>query len=165
MSELGETLIEDARRRLADGYPRQIRAALEPLSDDQVWGRPNPAANSIGNLVLHLAGASRHFLGRGVGGGNYVRDRPGEFADEGRRPRAELLAALDEAADEADRVLGALDPGKLMEITDKAGEPHTVFALVQRVAHHWSVHTGQIVYAAKALREGALDEIWRRTMS
>jgi hypothetical protein len=32
------------------------------------------------------------------------------------------------------------------------------------VAHHWSVHTGQILHAAKALREGALDEVWVRTM-
>ena len=39
-----------------------------------------------------------------------------------------------------------------------------MLALVLRTAHHWAVHTCQIVYAAKALREGAFDELWAKTM-
>jgi hypothetical protein len=37
-------------------------------------------------------------------------------------------------------------------------------ALVQRTSHHWAVHTGQIVYAAKMLQAGAVDELWYKSM-
>lgn len=71
---------------------------------------------------------------------------------------------LEETVAETERVLGRLDPARLLEVSDRAGEPQTILALVLRTAHHWAVHTGQIVYAAKALREGAFDELWAKTM-
>lgn len=162
MSELGRTLIGDTRKRLVDAYPAQVQAALETLSDDQVWWRPNSTTNSVGTLVLHLVGSTHHFLGRGVGGRDYVRDRPGEFAE--RLPREELERRLAEVVAESGRVLDALEPGDLLQTSDRAGEAHTLAALLLRVAHHWSVHTGQILSTAKALREGALEDIWTRTM-
>ena len=61
-------------------------------------------------------------------------------------------------------MLGTLDLARLLEVSDRAGEPQTILALVLRMANHWAVHTGQIVYAAKALREGAFDDLWARTM-
>jgi uncharacterized damage-inducible protein DinB len=164
MSELGKTLVEDVRKRLVEAYPAQVRAALEALSDEQLWWRPNPGANSVGNLVLHLVGSTRHFLGRGVGGTDYVRDRPSEFAESGLRSREELEQVLEETVEETGRVLDALDPEGLLEVSERTGEPHTILGLLLRVSHHWSVHTGQILHPAKALREGALDEVWVRTM-
>jgi len=156
MSELGRVLIEDARKRLVEHYPAQIKEALLALDDDPLWWRPNPGANSIGNLVLHLVGSTRHFLGRGLGDSDYVRDRASEFSERGPVPREELLRHLEETVEEASRVLGALDAETLLDMSERAGEPQTLIALVLRVAHHWSIHTGQILFAAKALREGAL---------
>lgn len=163
MDDLGKALIDDVRRRLT-GYPAQVRAALEALDDAQVWQRPHAAANSVGNLVLHLCGSTRHFLGRGVGGSDYRRDRPAEFAEKGPLPRAELLRTLGDTLAEAERVLAAVSPGGLLEVKDCAGEPHTVLALLLRTAHHWGVHAGQIVYAAKALKDAPFDDLWRKTM-
>ena len=156
MSELGRALIEDARKRLVEAYPTQVKEALLALDDDQLWWRPNPAANSIGNLVLHLVGSTRHFLGRGVGGSDYVRDRASEFSERGPVPREVLLRHLEETVEEASRVLGAMDAEKLLDVSERVGEPQALIALVLRVTHHWSVHTGQILFAAKALREDAL---------
>ena len=99
-----------------------------------------------------------------MGGSDYRRDRPQEFAEKGPVPRAELLDVFEGTIAEAGRVLDALEPGRLLEVCDRAGEPQTLLALVQRTAHHWAVHTGQIVYATKALREGAFDELWMKTM-
>jgi uncharacterized damage-inducible protein DinB len=163
MDELGKALIDDVRKRLA-GYPAMVRAALEVLDDAQIWARPHASANSVGNLVLHLCGSTRHFLGRGVGGSDYRRDRPAEFAEKGPLPRAELLRAIEDTVAEADRVLAGVEPGLLLEVKDVAGETHTVLALLLRTAHHWGVHAGQIVYAAKALKEAPFDELWRKTM-
>lgn len=164
MEELARALIEDMGKRLAKGYPEQVRASLDALTDEQIWWRPNPTSNSVGNLVLHTCGSTRHFLGRGVGGSDYKRDRPGEFAEKGPIPREELRRTLDETVAEVGRVLAGLAPGRLLEVSDRAGEPQTVLALLLRTAHHWAVHTGQIVFAAKALKEGAFDELWRKTM-
>ncbi len=165
MSEIGRALVEDVRFRTTEGFPAQIRAALQALSDAQLWQRPQPGANAVGNLVIHLVGSTRLFLGRGVGGSDFVRDRPAEFAFQGPLPRAELLAELDAAVDEARRVFDGLDPNSLLETTSRVpGGPFSRLALLLRVSHHWAVHTGQIVYAAKAAREGALDELWMKTM-
>ena len=164
MDDFALMFLEDARKRLVSGYPAQVRAALLSLTDEQLWWRANSTSNSVGNLVLHVCGSTRHFLGRGVGGSDYRRDRPQEFAEKGPLPRPDLLRVLEETVAEVERVTQALAPHRLLEVSDRAGEPQTVFALVQRTAHHWAVHTGQIVYAAKALREGAFQELWMKTM-
>lgn len=163
MDDVAGAVIEDTRRRLR-GYPAQVRAALEALSDEQIWWRPNESSNSVGNLVLHLCGSTRHFLGRGVGHSDYRRDRPAEFAERGPIARAELLRALEDTVAEAERVLAAVDPAALLEVRDRAGDPQTVLALLLRTAHHWAVHCGQIVYSAKTLQAGAFDELWAKTM-
>jgi uncharacterized damage-inducible protein DinB len=162
MDDVSRAVIQEIRDRLTRGFPQQVRACLDSLSDEQVWWRPNPASNSVGNLVLHLCGSTRHFLGRAVGGTDYRRDRPAEFAEKGPIPRERLRATLEETV--AERVLASLGPARLQEVTDRAGEPFTVLNLLLRTSHHWAVHVGQMVYAAKALREGVFDELWMKTM-
>lgn len=163
MSEVGAYLVEDMRRRLA-GLAEQVRTCLQALSDDELWQRAHEKSNSVGNLVLHLCGSTRHFLGRGVGGSDYQRDRPAEFAERGPVPRAELLRALDDTLAESARVLAGVDPARLLESSDRTGRPMTTAELLVRVAHHWSLHTGQIVFDVKARKPGAFEELWMQTM-
>jgi len=47
MDELGRALIEEVRGRLVSGFPQQVRACLDALSDEQLWWRPNAASNSV----------------------------------------------------------------------------------------------------------------------
>ena len=160
---LGKFLIEDTRRRL-HGLAEQVRTCLAALTDAELWERAHEKSNSVGNLVLHVCGSTRHFLGRGAGGSDYQRDRPAEFAEKGPIPRSELLGVLDETLAESDRVLGGLQPERLMESNDRAGRTYTLAELLIRVANHWSLHTGQIVYDVKARKPGAFDELWMKTM-
>ena len=164
MDDVSQAVIDEVRGRLTQGFPQQVRACLDALTDEQLWWRPNPGSNSVGNLVLHLCGSTRHFLGRAVGGTDYRRDRPAEFAERGPLPKEKVRALLEETVAETDRVLAGLTPARLMEVTDRAGEPFTVLSLLLRTSHHWSVHVGQMVYAAKALRDGVFDELWMKTM-
>jgi len=164
MSDVGESFLKEARRRLVQHFPAQVRACLDALSDEDLWWRPNAEANSVGNLVLHMCGSSRHFLGRGVGGSDYQRDRPGEFAERGPIPRAELQRVLEETVAETARVLDGLSPDRLRETTDRVGDVQTMQYLVSRTSHHWATHTGQIVYATKLRSAGALNELWERTL-
>jgi uncharacterized damage-inducible protein DinB len=164
VSDVGESLIKEARRRLVEHFPAQVRACLDALSDGDLWWRPNEESNSVGNLVLHVCGSSRHFLGRGLGNSAYRRDRPGEFAERGPIPRAELQRVLEETVEETARVLDGLAPERLRETTDRAGDVQTMQYLVSRTSHHWAVHTGQIVYITKLRQPGALKELWERTL-
>lgn len=163
MSEVGRLLIDDTRRRIK-GLAEQVRTCVDALPDDDLWARAHEKANSVGNLVLHVCGSTRHFLGRAVGGTDYVRDRPAEFAERGPVPREDLLRILADTVAEADRVLEGLPPDRLMDVSDRAGKPYTLAELLLRTAHHWSLHTGQIVFDTKARRPGAFDELWMKTM-
>jgi hypothetical protein len=163
--ELGAAVLAEARRRLVKGFPDQVRDCLERLDEPKIWWRPHDASNSVGNLVLHACGSSRHFLGHIVGGLPYERDRKAEFAERGPIPRPDLFRLVDDVVAETSDVLDRLDPARLMEVRDVPREPpHTILALVLRTTHHWAVHTGQIVYATKLITQGALGELWMRTM-
>jgi uncharacterized damage-inducible protein DinB len=162
---LGAAVIEESRRRLVTGFPAQVRDCLDRLDDVQVWWRPHENGNAVGNLVLHMCGSSRHFLGYVVGGSDYRRNRKAEFAEREPITRADLCRLVDDTVNETDRILTALDPARLLDVREVPREPpHTVLALVVRTSHHWAVHTGQVVYATKALTARGLDELWMKTM-
>jgi uncharacterized damage-inducible protein DinB len=164
MDEIAKLLIAETRHRLVEAFPAPVRASLEALTEAEVWQRPNDKSNSVGNLVLHLCGSTRHFLGRAVGGSDYQRDRPAEFAEKGPLPKAELLRRLEETVEEARTILDALPPARLLETTDRVQKPIVVAELLLRVSHHWAVHTGQIIFQAKARQPAAFDELWMKTM-
>jgi uncharacterized damage-inducible protein DinB len=151
------------RSRITAVFPAQVRTALASLTDEQLWWRPNEKSNSIGNLVLHLTGSLNHFFNRNLGGLDYTRDRPAEFAERRLLPKAEVLALFDEMVANAERTFDRLT-------VDMLGTPspeptmHTIaFEDVMNVALHFSTHTGQIVWIAKMLNEGALDEVWMKS--
>lgn len=150
------------RVRLTRAFPRQVHAAVESLDDAQLWWRPNAHSNSVGALVRHLSGNIRTLVGRGIGGSSYVRDRDAEF--EGPPiSRVELLAEFDGAIAEADAVLGSLTAARLAAPSSDPSFYPTVLEDVLNVTIHMSTHVGQMVWIAKMLREGALDDVWRRT--
>lgn len=162
-NELGALLIDETRRRLT-GFVAQVRTCLEVLSDDEIWARTGETSNSIGNLVIHVCGSTRHFLGRGVGGSDYQRNRPAEFTEQGQIPRADLLRLLEEVAAEIEQVLATVTPGQLLEINDRTGKSFSIAQLLMRVSHHWATHAGQIVFDVKARKPGAFAELWMKTL-
>lgn len=164
MSAIADAVLTLAKNRLVLELPAQVRECLDLLTDEQIWWRPNPSSNSVGNLVIHLCGASRHFLGRGVGGSDYARNRDGEFAERGPIPKAELRRILDETVAESERVIGGLTEPRLLENTKNIEATMTVFAVLMRMSHHWAYHTGQIVFVTKLQREGKVQDLFRRTM-
>jgi hypothetical protein len=72
--------LDKSRYYLGTEYPQKIRLATKSLSHDDVWRRANEQSNSIGNLMLHLAGNIRHWIVSGIGGAPSTRDRAAEFA-------------------------------------------------------------------------------------
>jgi uncharacterized damage-inducible protein DinB len=155
--------LQVARSRLVVHQTEQLRACLQALDDQQIWWRPNEGANSIGNLVLHLCGSTRYYIGHVLGRSGYVRDRDAEFAERTMIPKTELLQRINETVTEADRVLSSFDPDRLLDTVESMGKPTSGAQVILHALIHYAAHVGQIVYATKMLRAGALDDIWRRT--
>jgi uncharacterized damage-inducible protein DinB len=161
-NSLDNVALEALRGRIVRILPTQIRTCVDELSEEQLWWRPNEQANSVGNLVLHLSGSMRHYLSRGVGGINYHRDRPAEFAERGPLPKDQLLEIFDETIDQAAQVLVSFNTSRFLEPTNEQNYVPTIFDLIFNIAIHIATHTGQIVYVTKMLKEGSVNELWIR---
>lgn len=133
-------------------YPRIVRC-LHHLSDEEIWWRPNRASNSTGNLVLHLAGNIRQWIGSGLEGKPDVRKRDREFQEQGPLPRQELLALLGREVRAACRALRHLPTASLSSHYQIQGFHVTGLQAVAHVTEHLAYHCGQIIYATK-LKEG-----------
>src|SRR6185295_8930393 len=161
-NKLSAVALEALRNRITKILPSQIRSCVEELSEEQLWWRPNEQANSVGNLVLHVSGSMRHYLSNRVGGIQYDRDRPAEFAERGPLPKQQVLETFDETIRQAAAILGSFDMSRFLDPTDEPDYLPTVFDLIFNISIHLAVHTGQIIYVTKALKEGALDDLWIR---
>ena len=138
--------------------PRLVQQ-LEALDDRQLWAVVPGVTNAVGNLLLHLNGNLREFVGRQIGGVAYTRDRAREFAAQDV-PRAELAAEL--------MGLAALIPSVLDELTAERwdemfpeqvlpGGPITNRQFVIHLYGHLNYHLGQIDYLRRTLTgQGAL---------
>lgn len=152
MAALGEALIAEARRRIAgESLPRILRC-IEELSDEAIWRRPNESVVSVGNLVLHLAGNVRQWIGSGLGGAPDERTRDAEFAEQGPMPREGLVRILNDTIRDAESVLETLDPDTLLEPRRVQGRQETGVSILVHVVEHFSYHTGQISLHTKLHR-------------
>ncbi len=146
---IAEKFLERSRYFLNNEYLPKIRLAIESVSDEAIWWRANESSNSIGNLMLHLAGNIRQWIVSGVGGAADVRQRSTEFRARGGKDKAALLAYLTAAVRDADDVLAALIADELGHPRQIQGRSTTVFEAVYHVVEHFSTHTGQIILLAK----------------
>ncbi len=153
MSDIAQAFIDQSRRFLFKEYLRKIERCVDELSEEDLWWRPNETSNSVGNLLLHLAGNVRQWIVHGVGGAHDVRQRQQEFDERNPLPAEVLLAGLREALEEVDRVLADLDPADLSQRCHIQGLEVTAFEAIYHVVEHFSTHVGQIIYITK-LRTG-----------
>jgi uncharacterized damage-inducible protein DinB len=160
--QIDRVILGFLRKRITQILPDQIRACLAELTDEQLWWRPNDESNSVGNLILHLSGSTRHYLGRAVGGFEYNRDRPAEFSERGPIPREQLLKIFNETIAQAEASFDSFDSSRLLSETDEPGYYGTLLEQMMGVALHLATHTGQIIYATKLLKEGSTDELWMK---
>lgn len=138
--------------------PRLLQQ-LEAFEDRHLWAVVPGVANSAGNLLLHLNGNLREFVGRQLGDVDYARDRAREFAAKDVA-RAELVADL--------TGLVALIPGVLEQLTAERwdemfpeqvlpGGPVSNRQFVIHLYGHLGYHLGQIDYLRRTLTgQGAL---------
>jgi len=143
---------ETERRLLGEGFPR-LRQCLAMLTEEEIWRRPNPHSNAVGNLVLHLCGNVLQWIGSGLGGLPDKRRRQLEFGERGPVPREELLAKLKEAEETVRTVLAGIGPDDLLALHPVQTFEENGLSILVHVTEHFSYHTGQVTYFTKALKD------------
>ncbi len=152
---VARSFIEQAREFLTNEYLPKIERCLENLTDEQVWWRPSPESNSIGNLLLHLSGNARQWIVSGLGTERDQRIRQKEFDQRSVIPRSELLSQLKQTLREVDSVLAGFDHERILDRYQIQGSEVTALEAIFHVTEHFSMHTGQIILLTKML--GQID--------
>ncbi|HEX8843044.1 MAG TPA: DinB family protein [Pyrinomonadaceae bacterium] len=153
MDKTARAFIAKARDLLSEEYLPKIERCLERLSDEEVWWRANHESNSIGNLLLHLAGNARQWIVCGVGGVAVdERVRQQEFDRRSGMTGREVLELLRETVAEVDDVLARFEQSRILEGRRIQGYDVTVLEAVFHVVEHFSMHTGQIILLTKMLK-------------
>ena len=151
-SSLRTEFIAQAHHSLLRHHLPRIERCVNMLSETEVWWRPNPQSNSVGNLLLHLEGNVRQWIVSGLGGAPDNRQRDLEFSESGPLPHAEILARLRKTVRRAARVVARLSTANLLRQYQIQRFRVTGLEAVFHVAEHFAFHTGQIIYATKSLR-------------
>lgn len=121
------------------------------LSDEQVWWRPRPDMNSIGNLILHLTGNVKQMIVSSLGGELDDRDRPAEFAARGPVPKGELLRRLSDVVSRAKAVLGATTADEFCRVRRVNTFDLTGAGAVVRCVAHFRGHTQEIIHLTRTI--------------
>lgn len=143
---------------LAALFHRDLTRLVEQLgafpADDALWQRRG-STNTPGNLVLHLEGNLREFIGRQLGRLNYTRDRPSEFGAAGITI-TELVRRIEDVRTLVSSTLTKLDPQDLEKPYPEnvLGVPLTTGAFLIHLYGHLNYHLGQIDYLRRMLTEG-----------
>ncbi|MBM3735863.1 MAG: DUF1572 domain-containing protein [Acidobacteria bacterium] len=148
--ELDRVYLDTAARTL-EQLSGRIVTCLEKLSHEQIWFRAGDHENAVGNLVLHLCGNVRQWIGHGAGQLPNVRDRDSEFAARGEMDRGTLIARLNETIAIAQDVLRSGNAEMLARRARIQGYDVPVLEAVFHSVQHFAQHTGQILFITKNL--------------
>lgn len=121
-------------------------------SEEKIWIIDKQIANSSGNLCLHIAGNLNTYIGKELGGINYIRNRDQEFSLK-NIPRTELVKKITGLMSMIDKVLSKLDEAELSKeyplfVLDT--RTSTEYMLVH-LATHLAYHLGQVNYHRRLL--------------
>ncbi len=160
--ELAAAVGAEAAHELADALDK-IEHCLGQLSEPQVWQRPQPALNSVGNLLLHLCGNLRQWVVAGLGGAPDVRDRPAEFTERGPIPKEELRRRLREVVGEARGVLARQTARQWLAARRIQGFDVTGLGALFSSVPHFRGHTQEIVHMTRSLLGDSYRYQWQPT--
>src|SRR5580765_9105213 len=108
LPDVSRQFLSDSRTFLTHDYLPKIERCMSQLTPEQIWSRSNEASNSIGNLLLHLAGSSRYWAIEVIGGKPIGRVRQSEFDRREPISGEQLMADLRAAVSEVDRRLAEI---------------------------------------------------------
>ena len=143
-------------KEIAGLFWRDINKVMEQVrafpEEHLLWETRPGVSNSAGNLVLHLIGNLREYVGRQLGGITFTRQRPKEFSDKAVSA-ADLIQRLEEVASLVSEVVA-----KFPESGLSAKFPENVLGFEMTNAYflihligHLNYHLGQIDYLRRVV--------------
>jgi uncharacterized damage-inducible protein DinB len=141
---------------LAAIFRRDLTKLLQEVQgfpdDDSIWLTPAGMNNSPGNLVLHLEGNLREYIGRQIGGIAFQRARPLEFSSKGLM-RAELSNRIEQLISAIPEVLQKMPASRLDEMYPEnvLGQPLSIAHFLLHLVGHFNYHLGQIDAARRGV--------------
>src|SRR4051812_44605596 len=136
-------------QELAGLFRRDLTRLLQQLhafpQSAALWQCAPGVTNSAGNLMLHLEGNLREFVGRILGGVAYTRERDREFADR-EIPMAEMEARIGGLSRLVPDVIQALSPSQVEALfpENPLGSPMSTQQFLIHLHGHLNYHLGQI---------------------
>jgi uncharacterized damage-inducible protein DinB len=130
----------------------RVEKCLAELSESELWQRPNPQSNSVGNLVLHLCGNITQYVLSSLGGQPDYRVRDAEFAAEGGHSKSELLEKLYATVGQAATIIRSASGEEMLRVRTVQGFQMSGIAIAVHVCEHYSYHAGQIAFWTKLLK-------------
>jgi len=127
--------------------------------DSVLWPKPPGISNPIGNLVLHLEGNLREYIGRQLGGVPYSRQREREFTDAGLT-LDNLLARVEPLTLLIPEIIAGLSDADLNRLypEEPFNSPISTAQYLVSLNNHLNYHLGQIDYLRRILTSsGAVD--------
>lgn len=145
-------ILANARHSLEKHHLPRIERCLNMMSEEEIWWRPHPSSNSVGNLVLHLNGNVRQWIVSGLGERPFRRERDMEFSEPGPVSHRRLAAMLRTTILTACRIICTLTAGNLQRQHTIQGFRVTGLQALLHVVEHFAFHSGQIIYITKLQR-------------
>jgi len=126
---------------------------IEAVPEDKIWEAPHGVTNSCGVLAQHIVGNLNHFIGKGIGDTDYVRQRDREFTNTGGS-KEELILDIKELKNVLTNIFENLEDDEL----DKEFALDFPFQATNRkiLLHlygHLNYHLGQLNYLRRILSE------------
>jgi uncharacterized damage-inducible protein DinB len=135
---------------------RMVNIALDKITEEQVWQRPNASLNSIGNLILHLCGNMTQYGISSLKETKDTRDRDTEFSAEGGLTKAELINRLKDNVIKVKAVFNEIAIDRFLAKKQVQGFTFSGIGNCIHVVEHFSYHTGQIAFWVKLLNNKPL---------
>ncbi len=155
-----EQLIAAEFEGLLDESMKKIGHCVEQLSDEQLWQRPGPSMNSVGNLLLHISGNLQQWAVCGVGQQPDQRDRDAEFSATGGLTGDELLAIVERTVEAANATIRSLPSDTLSDPRSIQGFDVTVLGALSHTVTHFVGHTHQIIQLTRLMLGDAYAFQW-----
>ena len=157
MTSPDQSFINLCLHYLRDDYPIRIRECIKDLDREELNWRPNDRSNSISNLVCHLLGNARQWVYMGIGEFEYQRERDSEFELGKDLDFKHLDQMIEGLASDMTKSLTKLDAKTLDEKVIIQGFHVSKREALFHATEHFSMHTGQIIYITKMIKDQSLD--------
>ncbi len=147
------TMLINTLKSLFSRELEKLKLEISLYEDEKkLWIVEKGIANSAGNLCLHLIGNLNTFIGKELGGTDFVRHRELEFSSKDV-PQSELLEKIDDTIVVIQNALDKVSEAQLLEeypLLVLKEKTSTMFFLVH-LATHLTYHLGQINYHRRLL--------------